>query len=314
MGAAVAGTARADAVDAHIAPPQDTPYPGTIELHVDASDTTQGIFRVHETIPVKQGKLILLYPKWIPGNHSPTGPIDKLAGLTVIANGKPLAWTRYKYDVYAFRVNVPEGIKKIEVDFQFLSARTSSEGPIQMTNHMLSLVWSKVALYPAGHYTRDITFAPSVTLPKGWQFGTALEVAHQNRQSQKGDTIAFKPVTFNTLVDSPLAAGMYYKRVDLDPGARVPVHMDLFADAPKYLEMTPEQLKVHRNLVQQAYKLFGSHHYGHYDFLFWQSDVMSGKGLEHHQSSEDGVRNGYFSDWDKRAPGRDLLAHEYTHS
>ena len=308
-GAAVTGNARADAADAHVPPPQDTPYPGTIKLHVDASDTAQGIFRVHETIPVQQGELIVLYPKWIPGHHSPTGPIDKVAGLTVTANGKPLTWTRYKYDVYAFRVDVPEGVKNIEVDFQFLSARTSSEGPIQMTNQMLDLVWSRVSLYPAGHYIRKVAFAPSVTLPHGWQFGTALE-----KQSQKGDTTTFKPTTFNTLVDSPLVAGLYYKRVDLDPGAKVSVHMDLFADAPKYLEFTPEQLQVHRNLVQQAYKLFGSHHYGHYDFLFWQSDVMGGKGLEHHQSSEDGVKTGYFSDWDKRAPGRDLLAHEYEHS
>ncbi len=309
MGAAGAGSARADAADAHVPPPQDRAYPGTIAIHVDASDTAQGIFRVHESIPVKAGELILLYPKWIPGNHSPTGPIDKVAGLTVTANGKPLKWTRFKYDVYAFRIEIPNNVAKIDVAFQFLSARTHSEGPIQMTGQMLDLVWSKVALYPAGHYIRRITFAPSVTLPHGWQFGTALE-----KRSRKGDTVRFKPVSFDTLVDSPLVAGLYYKRVDLDPGAKVPVHMDLFADAPKYLQITPQQLQLHRNLVKQAYKLFGSHHYDHYDFLFWQSDVMSGKGLEHHQSSEDGVRTGWFSDWDQRAPRRDLLAHEYTHS
>jgi len=305
-----AGRASAD-VDpqANVPPPQDTPYPGTITLSVDASDTSQGIFRAHETIPVQAGELTLLYPKWLPGNHSPTGPIDKLAGVEVSANGKKLAWTRDKYDVYAFHVEVPQGVSSIDVDYQFLSARSRGQGRIVMTDEMLNLQWNAVVLYPAGHYSRKITFACSVKLPQGWQLGSALET-----QSKAGDTTTFKPTTLNTLVDSPVYAGEYFKRVDLDPGAKVPVHMDLVADAPKYLEMTPGQLKAHRNLVAQAYKLYGSHHYDHYDFLFSLSDEMSGNGLEHHQSSEDGVDADYFTDWKGNAPDRDLLAHEYTHS
>jgi len=309
LAAFATGTALADAADAHIVPPTDTPYAGTIKIHVDASDTAQGIFRVHETIPVQPGELTLLYPKWIPGNHSPTGPIDKLAGLSITANGKPLQWTRDKYDVYAFHVDVPDGVADVDVKFQFLSARSRGQGPIEMTDSMMDLVWSKVSLYPAGHYTRDITYQPSVTLPAGWQFGTALE-----KQSQSGDTTTFKPTTYNTLVDSPMYAGQHFKRVDLDPGAKVPVHIDIVADAPKYLEITPEQLQLHRNLVTQAYKLFGAHHYDHYDFLFSLSDQLSGKGLEHHQSTEVGAKPGYFTDWKSGAAGRDLLAHEYTHS
>lgn len=291
-----------------VPPPQDTPYPGTVAIHVDASDTAQGIFRVHETIPVKAGALTLFYPQWIPGDHSPSGPVAMLAGLELSADGKPLAWKRDKYDVYAFHLDVPAGVSTIDANFQYLSGRTDREG-FEMTDRMLDLAWSKMALYPAGHFTRGITFAPSVTLPQGWQFGSALEKA-----SQSGTTTVFKPVPFNTLVDSPIYAGLYFKRVDLNPGADAPVHMDIVADAPKYLEMTPEQLKVHRALVTQATRLFSSHHYGHYDFLFSLSDQLSGNGLEHHQSSEDGVGADYFSAWKDAAPGRDLLAHEYTHS
>src|SRR5574337_1511984 len=180
---------------------------------------------------------------------------------------------------------------------------------IQMTDKMLSLEWNTVSLYPSGHYSRQIRIEPSVTLPAGWQFGTALEQA-----ARSGDTVTFKPTTFNTLVDSPIYAGKYFKRVDLDPGARVPVHLDVFADAPKDLVMTPQQVQVHRNLVTQAYKLFDSHHYDHYDFLFSLSDQLSGKGLEHHQSTEVGAKPGYFTNWDDGAPNRDLLAHEFTHS
>ncbi|MGH8158067.1 MAG: M61 family metallopeptidase [Rhodanobacter sp.] len=289
-----------------VPPPQDTPYPGTVAIHVDASDTLQGIFRVHETIPVKAGALTLLYPQWIPGDHSPSGPIAMLAGLKLSANGKPLMWKRDKYNVYAFHLDVPAGVSSIDADFQYLSERN---GGFEITDRMMDMEWSKVALYPAGNFSRDITFAPSVTLAHGWQLGTALETA-----SQSGDTTTFKPVTFNNLVDSPIYAGQYFKRVDLSPGGETPVHLDIVADAPKYLEMTPEQLNVHRALVTQAVKLFGSHHYDHYDFLFSLSDQLGGNGTEHHQSSEDGLGADYFTAWADNATDRDLLAHEYTHS
>ncbi|WP_426700075.1 M61 family metallopeptidase [Rhodanobacter sp. Col0626] len=294
---------------AQVPPPQDVPYPGTIAIHVDASDTSQGIFRVHETIPVQTGKLTLLYPQWIPGNHSPSGPINMLAGLDVSANGKPMKWKRDKYDVFVFHLDVPAGVSSIDVDFQYLSGRTGNDGSIEMTDRMLDLAWSEMALYPAGYFSRGITFAPSVTLPHGWQFGTALE-----KISQSSDTTTFKPVPFNTLVDSPMYAGRYFKRVDLNPGGEAPVNLDIVADAPKYLEMTPEQVRAHRALVTQAVKLFGAHHYDHYDFLFSLSDQLSGNGLEHHQSSEDGMDADYFTAWADNAPNRDLLAHEYVHS
>lgn len=307
--ALVAGTASAQQARADkVPPPQDTPYVGTVGLHVDASDKVQGIFRVHETIPVKAGALTLLYPQWIPGDHSPTGPIAMLAGLKLSANGQPLAWKRDEYNVYAFHLDVPAGVSTVDATFQYLSGRTDNEG-FEITDRMMDMEWSKVTLYPAGYFSRGITFAPSVTLPSGWQLGTALETV-----SQSGDTTTFKPVTLNNLVDSPIYAGQYFKRVDLNPGGDAPVHLDIVADEPKYLEMTPEQLKVHRALVTQAVALFGSHHYDHYDFLFSLSDVLGGNGTEHHQSSEDGLGTDYFTAWSDNAPDRDLLAHEYTHS
>jgi len=304
LAAAVASAqpARTDSVPA----PQDTAYPGTVTLQVDASDTAQGIFRVRESIPVQPGALTLLYPQWIPGDHSPTGPIAMLAGLRLSANGQPLKWTRDKYNVYAFHLDVPAGVSTVEAQFQYLSPR---DGGYEITDRMMDMEWSKLALYPAGHYTRGITFAPSLTLPHGWQFGTALETA-----STAGDTTTFKPVTFNNLVDSPVYAGQYFKRVDLTPKGGAPVHLDIVADAPKYLQITPAQLQAHRNLAAQATTLFGSHHYDHYDFLFSLSDQLGGNGTEHHQSSENGLGADYFTAWEDNAPGRDLLAHEYTHS
>ncbi|HEY2069042.1 MAG TPA: hypothetical protein VGG48_05770 [Rhizomicrobium sp.] len=295
---------------AAIPAPQDVAYPGTIRLAVDATDTQRGIFRVHETIPLAHpGPQILLFPKWLPGNHGPTGPIDKMAGLTIHAGNAKLTWLRDPVDVFAFHVTPPAGAKSIDVDFQFLSAVDKSEGRIMMTGEMLSLQWDALALYPAGYFSRRVMFQPSVKFPAGWKFGTALETA-----SSAGAVTTFKPVPFNTLVDSPMIAGKYFTRVDLDPGAKVPVHADIIADSPEELVMSPAQLQIHRNLVSQAYKAFGSRHYDHYDFLLSLSDRMGGNGLEHHRSSEDGTVPGYFKEWDKSVSSRSLLSHEFTHS
>jgi predicted metalloprotease with PDZ domain len=309
VAAMIAVTSAAAAFQARhpqIPSPKDQPYPGTITLHVDATNTARGIFRVHEKIPVKPGKLTLLYPKWIPGVHAPAGPIGMLAGLNVTADGKDIKWVRDTFDVYAFHLDVPKGVSHINVDFQYLSSR---RGGYQMTDRMLMLDWDNMSLYPAGHYSRDITFKPSVSLPRGWKYGTALEKA-----SSSGDTTTFKPVTYNNLVDSPMYAGQYFKRVNITPDGKTPVHMDIVADAPKYLQMTDKQVELHRALVAQTLKLFGSHHYRHYDFLFSLSDHLAGNGMEHQQSSEDGVRADYFTAWDHNAPNRDLLAHEFEHS
>jgi predicted metalloprotease with PDZ domain len=294
---------------ADVPAPQDIPFNGTLKINVDATDLAHRVFRVHETVPAQAGPLTLLYPQWLPGNHSPTGAIDKLAGLVVKANGKVIAWKRDPLNVYAFHVDVPQGANEVQVEFQFLSAQDVRQGRVVMTPEMLNLQWNSVSLYPAGYFARQIKAETSVTFPAGWQYGSALEMASRN-----GDTVTFKPIDYDDLVDSPIFAGKYFKRVDLDPGAKTPVFLNIVADDAKFLEIKPEQLKVHQNLVQQMYKLYGAHHYDHYDFLFSLSDKMSGIGLEHHRSSENGVGTGYFTEWDKSMTMRDLLSHEFNHS
>jgi predicted metalloprotease with PDZ domain len=293
-----------------IAAPKDTPYPGVIRLDVDATDIPHAIFRVHETIPVaRPGPMVLLYPQWIPGEHSPTGTIDKLGGLVITAGGHRLEWRRDPVQVYAFHIDVPEGATSLDVDFQYLSAVSSREGRVQMTPRMLDVKWNTVALYPAGYFSRDVQFAPTITLPRGFHLATALETAKVS-----GAATTFKTVPFNTLVDSPLIAGLYFKSIDLGAPGPAPVRLDVISDHPEELPAKPEQIEAHKALVRQAYKVFGSHHYDHYDFLFWLSDHMTGEGLEHHRSSEDGTGAKYFTDWDSSPAERDLLAHEYTHS
>lgn len=298
------------AAPAAIAAPRDIPYAGTIRLTVDATDIDRHIFIVRESIPVRGGdSLVLFYPQWLPGNHSPTGRIDKLAGLTIRANGMPVEWRRDTVNVFAFHVAVPANVTALDAEFQYLSPVDTDEGRIVMTPEMLNLQWNAVVLYPAGYFTRQIMVEPSVRLPDNWQFATALETASSN-----GGLTNFKRVPLETLVDSPIFAGRYFKRVDLEASGGAPVHLDIVADRADLLEMKPEQLAAHRGLVEQANKLFGSHHYDHYDLLLALTNRMGGIGLEHHQSSENGTAATYFTEWEKNVDRRDLLPHEYTHS
>ena len=309
-GPAATGTSRPEPlpITDTIPPPRDTPYPGTIRLAVDATDVVHGIFRVKETIPVQPGPLTLLYPKWIPGDHAPAGTIDKLAGLVITAGGKTIPWRRDTVDVSAFHVDVPDGVSAIDLQFQFLSPTDANQGRIMMTPEMLNLEWDTTTLYPAGYFVRDIRVQPSATYPAGWTSSTALRPS--GTATAAGGTINYGPVAFDTLVDSPVFAGRYAKIEPLSPD----VTLNVYADKPTELAISPAQLDAHKALVAQAVKLFGAQHYDHYDFLLAVSDRLGAIGLEHHRSSEDGTDGDYFTDWDKTVAGRDLLAHEFTHS
>ena len=283
-------------------------YPGVIQLSVDATDVARRIYQVRERIPVQAGPLKLWYPQWIPGNHAPTGPINQFAGLMISGNGQRIEWRRDPLDVYAFELEVPAGVTAIEVEFQSLSPTAADQGRVAMTTELMSVQWSRLLLYPAGYDARRIRFEPSLRLPAGWQFGSALEQAGVD-----GDSIRFQPLALVDLVDSPVYAGRYFKRFDLDPGAKIPVHLDVVADAPELLQAKAGILEAHRALVKQADHVFGTRPFSHYDFLLALSDQFSGIGLEHHQSSENGTFPGYLTG---DAPFTDnyLLPHEYTHS
>ncbi len=297
-----------------IAAPQDRPYPGVMTVAVTADDLDRRIVRVRETIPVATtarsgGEMVLLYPQWIPGGHAPEGPIDRLAGLTITADGAPVRWTRDVVNVYAFHVTPPAGARTLEVSFQYLSPVSEAVGGSEITSTLMTLEWIDLVLYPAGWFTRDIPVDASLTLPQGWTAATALETA-----STSGATLTYARVPLETLVDSPVYAGRYRTTVDLDPGGPARVTLNVFGDRKDDIEIKPDQLAAHRALVKQAYLLHGAHHYDHYDFLFSVSDNTPGQGLEHHRSSEDGEDADYFTSYEQRASARSLLPHEFTHS
>jgi predicted metalloprotease with PDZ domain len=309
---ALAGTSPGPAAAlpyAPIPPPVDRAYPGEIHLSVDASDVQRRIVHVHETVTGVGPNTVLLYPKWLPGTHAPEGPIDRVAGIRFSAAGAPLAWTRDPVNMCAFHLHVPPGTHSVDVDFDYLSPTTPGVGSPEISRDLMQLEWYTLLMYPAGYFVRQIPAQASLKLPEGWQFGTSLA-----KVGADGTTTSFERVSVETLVDSPLYAGRHFLHLDLDPGAKVPFMLSLFADRPEFLKVQPEQLAAYRALVQQAYKLFGSHHFEHYDFLFAVTDQVQQDGLEHHQSSEIGGDPQSFTEWDKTASGRDLAAHELTHS
>ncbi|HEX2667495.1 MAG TPA: M61 family peptidase [Gammaproteobacteria bacterium] len=282
-----------------------------ITLDVDLRESVRQLFHGHEVIPVKPGPLTLYYPKWIPGEHSPSGPLENLAGLKLTAGGKPLAWRRDLKEMYAIHLEVPQGVSSLDVTFDFLSPSNGGNfgQSVSATPDIADLEWNQVLLYPAGAAAKDIQFQPSVKLPAGWQYATALDTASKDAGGAR-----FKPVSLENLVDSPLIAGLHFKRVDIAPGDKVPVHLNLVADTDEDLAITPKQTEAMVNLVKQANILFGSHHYDHYDFLFTLSENTGHFGLEHHQSSDDRSWSDLYTTPETTLVGAHLLPHEYVHS
>jgi predicted metalloprotease with PDZ domain len=306
----VSATLQAYADARAIPPPRDVPYaPGTLALHVDATDLDHRIFRVRETVPVAAGPMVLFYPKWLPGNHAPTGPVALLQGLTVTAGPARLEWRRDPVDMHAFHLDVPRGVRRIDLEFQFTSPVDGAQGRMTMTPDLLGVQWEKMLLYPAGYHATRIPVEASLRLPPGWAYGTALETL-----AREGDEVRFRATSLETLVDSPLFAGRHAKRLALDARPDSPVWLNVFGDRAALIEVSDAQLAAHRNLVAECDALFASRHFAHYDFLLAASDNFAAVGLEHHQSSENGVPAGYFTEWDDLGEYRDLLPHEMTHS
>ncbi len=284
-----------------------------VSLSVDATEAPRKIFHARMTIPAKPGTLTLYYPKWIPGEHGPTGPIQDLAGLKFTANGKTLAWRRDLLDGWTFHVEVPAGASSVEASLDFISPAGSDEGiytgGATATDKMAVINWNAMLLYPEGWASDDLTYTASLRLPADWKFGTSLAVA-----SQSAGEIKFAPVSLTMLVDGPVITGEYLKVVPLNSGQTPPAEIDVAADSAAALEAPAEVWEHYRNLVAQTNALFGAQHYRDYHFLFSLSDHVAHFGLEHHESNDSRLWERALVDPTKRLLGAGLLSHEFVHS
>jgi predicted metalloprotease with PDZ domain len=283
----------------------------TITLTVDATQAPEKVLHTRMVLPVKPGPLTLYYPKWIPGEHVPGGPVGNLAGLKFLANGKTIPWRRDLLDVFTFHLDVPADAESLEVGFDYIEpAGGTYTASASASDKLVVVNWHQNLLYLAGAPAEEITYKPTLRLPQGWKFGTALA-----QESVAGNEITFKAVSLNRLVDSPVVAGEYYRAVDVTPpGESVHHQIDLVADSEAALDVSPETQKGFTNLVAETGKLFGARHYRDYHFLLTLSDHVAHFGLEHHESNDSRAEERALLSPQERRGVAGLLSHEFVHS
>lgn len=283
-----------------------------ITLAVDLTDAPRRILHAVETIPVTPGPMTLMYPKWIPGEHGPTGPIDNQAGLILTTNtGQRVKWERDLVDMYSYHLTVPAGATSLTARMDFLATAAASgfSAGASTSANLALLSWNSVVVYPGGAQAADVFVTPSLTVPAGWQFGTALEKSGGNT-----DKPAFKTVSLEQLVDSPVLAGRWFREIALAPDIRPAHFLDLAGDGPEDIQLSQEHIDEFNNLVRETGALYKSRHYNAYHFLVTLSDQVAHFGLEHHQSSDDRVAEKTFTDDNAFIADGLLLPHEFTHS
>ena len=276
-------------------------------LVLDARDAGRGLMYSHMTIPAKPGEFTIVYPKWIPGEHGPTGPLNDLTMLRVSASGRDLSWRRDKLDFYTFHVDVPSGVSTIDVDYNVVLNGGSND---TMATKNLSVVnWNRDLLYQSNINSHDYYIKASIILPGGWSYGCALPGAKQT-----GDRVDFETVPLNMFIDSPLDLGRYYKHVALWEGDGTTMWLDAFADKPQDLDFSSSVIDEYKQVAPQAFKLYGSRHWNWYHALLTLSDALGFQGIEHHQSSDNRAPDDWMTNPMEQLSSGDLITHEFSHS
>jgi len=285
-----------------------------LTVRVDAREITRRHVHTDMTLAVKGGPLTLVFPKWIPGEHGPTGPLESIIGLVIRANGAPLAWHRDPFDMYAISITVPQGATRLDIA---LDTGLPTEGGVFSTGPTSSeqlavLPWNEFVLLPQGRAASSISAEATVLAPADWQLNCALALTREADGS-----VRLEPATLARLIDSPLQMGRYAKRIELAGSAPLPQlqhAISLVADTPAALTVPDDFAAGYGRLVAQAGKLFGTRMYRHYTWLLTLSDHVAHFGLEHHESSDDRTDENALSDTGLREGVAELLAHEYVHS
>ena len=275
-------------------------------LVLDARPAARGLMYAHLRIPVAPGPFTLVYPKWIPGEHGPTGPLSDLAYLNVAASGAPLRWQRDTLDPYAFHVDVPAGTTALDVDFDVL---LNAPEDVMATQNLAIVNWNRVLLYQNDTNSRNVFVKTSIILPSGWDYGTGLPGARRS-----GDRVDFAESTLEVLVDSPLDLGRYAEHVPLFRSGAASVDFDIFADKPQDLDVPEKTLDGYRRMVPEALAAYGARHWLHYHALLTLSDPVGFQGIEHHQSSDNRAPDDFLTNDQQQLAGGALVTHEFSHS
>jgi predicted metalloprotease with PDZ domain len=282
-----------------------------LRLRVDARQAPDRIVHAELTVPADAGRMTLAYPKWIPGEHGPTGPIVDLLGLRFEAGGRTLPWERDPMDAYLFHLDVPAGTTAVTAHYDFVSpldpeAFSQAES---FTERLGVLTWHSVLLYPAARSPAEVTVAAELTLPAGWSHASALATSRT-----MGATIVFEPASVATLVDSPVLFGKYLRTISLGTHGGAPHWLALAGDSEAALDAPPHVIDGLRRLCAESLALFGARHYRSYTFLAALSDRFHGAGLEHHESSDNRLPEFALREEGEWLANVELLPHEIAHS
>jgi predicted metalloprotease with PDZ domain len=282
-----------------------------IRITVDATDVPHDVLHARLTIPAAAGPLALYYPKWIPGEHGPTGPIVQTAGLRVSAGGQTLRWSRDLQEMYEIHIDVPKGANDVTVEMDFLDPVGSGQfsGGGSMTPQLALVSWNALLWYPAAKSSDDVRYEATLRVPNGWKCATGLTTASAN-----GNEIRFEPVTMTRLIDSPVLIGSMLRKVDLPSSSPFRHTINIAADSEAATVTPSDFAAMYGRLVDEARALFGAEHFHHYDWLVSLSNNVEHFGLEHHESSDDRTDEDILSEDDTRRSLAGLLAHEYVHS
>jgi len=283
----------------------------TARLEVDLREAPRRLIHARLTLPVEPGPLTLVYPKWIPGEHAPSGPIRDFVSLRFTVGGRPVSWQRDDEDMFAFHVVVPAGARELTAAFDVLPSvgdgNYSAGG--STTPNLAILSWNQLVLYPEGRSSDGVGVQASLRLPEGWKFGTALPVARAS-----GSAIEFARASLTTLVDSPVLAGRHLRSYPLGVVDGASHELVVASDDGARVDLSDSTIAPYRRLVREANALFGAHHYRSYHFLLTLSDHVDHFGEEHHESSDNRVPERTLVDSGPRIANADLLSHEMAHS
>jgi predicted metalloprotease with PDZ domain len=278
-----------------------------IRVTADLTQVGRKLYSSESDIPVKAGHLALTMPKWIPGDHAPNGPIADLTDLVFTANGKTIPWRRDDIDMFEFHLDVPAGVTSLHAHIQMAAGRSSDQ--------MAVLEWERLMIYPAHIPVAKIPIQPTVIVPAGWGIGTALTpTGAYDPNAKVGGATEFAATTVEQLEDSPVISGVYFHEFPLATDVTPKHFIDVVSDDPDDSNLRPSVLAEISNLVHETGEAYASRHYNAYHFLLTLSDIAGGEGLEHGQSSDNGVGELGFADERHQNAEADLLAHEFTHS
>ncbi len=278
-----------------------------IQITADLTEAPRKLFHAEIDIPVAAGPLTLTTPKWVPGHHTPSGPLSDITGVVFTANGKTLAWRRDDIDLYEYHLTVPAGVTTLHAHLDCIVPN--------VTNDQAVLEWEKLMLYPAGLPVREIPIQASVNVPAGWGIGTSLTpISPYDPQHPAGGLVHYAATTVEMLEDSPVMTGAYFHEYALAPDVTPKHFIDVFGEAPEDVEIRPTVLDHWNRLIRESLALYGAPHYRSYHFLLALKGAQGGGGLEHHESSDNSLPERSLYTDDGEMISADLLPHEFTHS